>query len=48
MGLGSMVIALLASIPALHGGPFDGNPTGTIAIIWIAIVIINVVYARRR
>jgi hypothetical protein len=51
LALGSLGMGVLASAAVLNGGALaHGNPPGQIllvAVIWIIIGIINVVYARR-
>jgi hypothetical protein len=47
LALGSMVVALLVSAIVLKGSP-DGASITLMALIWVIIGIINVVYALRR
>jgi hypothetical protein len=50
LALGSMSLGIGASAAVLHpGGGYHADPSAPlVALIWIVIGVINVVYARRR
>jgi hypothetical protein len=46
--LGSMALGVLATAVVSRGGPAPGAQAIMVLLIWAAIAVINIVYARRR